>query len=64
MELADAGGLFVGAGISGGEEGARYGPSIMPGGDVGAWPIVEDALTAIAATVDGEPCCGWIGPGG
>lgn len=64
VELADAGVLFVGAGISGGEEGARYGPSIMPGGDVGAWPIVEDALTAIAATVDGEPCCGWIGPGG
>lgn len=55
---------FVGAGISGGEEGARYGASIMPGGDHGAWPIVSDALTAIAASAEGQPCCEWIGSGG
>ena len=55
---------FVGAGISGGEEGARYGPSIMPGGDASAWPIVEDALISIAAVAEGEPCVSWIGPGG
>ena len=55
---------FDGAGISGGEEGARYGPSIMPGGDASAWPIVEDALISIAAVAEGEPCVSWIGPGG
>jgi 6-phosphogluconate dehydrogenase len=55
---------FVGAGISGGEEGARYGPSIMPGGDVTAWPIIEDAFVSIAAVAEGEPCVSWIGPGG
>ncbi|MEE8457640.1 MAG: NAD(P)-binding domain-containing protein, partial [Acidimicrobiia bacterium] len=63
-ELADNGIHFVGAGISGGEDGARFGPSIMPGGDETAWPIIEDALTAIAAEAEGEPCCAWIGPGG
>jgi len=57
--------LFVGAGISGGEEGARHGPSIMPGGSEAAWPLVRDILQAIAAKVaDGTPCCDWIGPGG
>ncbi|MDK1039364.1 MAG: decarboxylating NADP(+)-dependent phosphogluconate dehydrogenase [Actinomycetota bacterium] len=55
---------FVGAGISGGEDGARFGPSIMPGGDSEAWPVIEDAFTAIAAVAEGEPCCAWIGPGG
>ncbi len=63
-DLADRGIHFVGAGISGGEEGARFGPSIMPGGDKAAWPIIEDALTAIAAQAEGEPCTAWIGPGG
>jgi len=63
-ELASLGIHFVGAGISGGEEGARNGPSIMPGGDATAWPIVEDALTSIAAVANGEPCVAWIGPGG
>jgi len=63
-ELASLGIHFVGAGISGGEEGARTGPSIMPGGDATAWPIVEDALTSIAAVADGEPCVAWIGTGG
>ena len=57
--------LFVGAGISGGAEGARYGPSIMPGGSPEAWPLVRDCLQEIAAKVtDGTPCCDWVGPGG
>ncbi len=55
---------FVGAGISGGEEGALLGPSIMPGGDVAAWPSLKPILQKIAAKVDGNPCCEWIGPGG
>jgi 6-phosphogluconate dehydrogenase len=55
---------FVGTGISGGEEGARHGPSIMPGGDPEAWPLVQEIFQAIAAKVDGEPCCRWIGPDG
>jgi 6-phosphogluconate dehydrogenase len=63
-ELASLRIHFVGAGISGGEEGARYGPSIMPGGDAAAWPLIEDALIAIAAVAEGEPCVSWIGPGG
>jgi 6-phosphogluconate dehydrogenase len=62
--LSGAGIHFVGAGISGGEEGARYGPSIMPGGDAAAWPIIEDVLTAIAATAGSEPMAAWVGPGG
>jgi 6-phosphogluconate dehydrogenase len=63
--LEEAGLLFVGAGISGGEEGARHGPSIMPGGSAAAWPLVRDILQSIAAKVDdGTPCCDWIGPGG
>jgi len=55
---------FIGTGVSGGEEGARFGPSIMPGGDEGAWPAVRPILQAIAARVDGEPCCDWVGPAG
>jgi 6-phosphogluconate dehydrogenase len=56
---------YVGAGVSGGEEGARYGPSIMPGGAEAAWAELEPVLTAIAATAeDGTPCTTWIGPGG
>ena len=55
---------FIGAGVSGGEEGARFGPSIMPGGDETAWPAVRPILQAIAARVDGEPCCDWVGPAG
>ncbi len=63
--LRDQGIRFVGAGVSGGEEGARHGPSIMPGGDPAAWPIVEDILQGIAARApDGSPCCEWIGEGG
>lgn len=55
---------FVGCGISGGEEGARHGPSIMPGGDESAWPVVKPILQSIAAKVDGVPCCQWVGQGG
>jgi 6-phosphogluconate dehydrogenase len=63
-ELAAKGILFIGTGISGGEEGARHGPSIMPGGNPAAWPVVKPILQAIAAKVDGEPCCDWVGEGG
>jgi 6-phosphogluconate dehydrogenase len=63
-ELASLRIHFVGAGISGGEEGARYGPSIMPGGDAAAWPMIKDPLVSIAAVAEGEPCVSWIGPGG
>ena len=62
--LAGKGILYVGTGISGGEEGALLGPSIMPGGNPDAWPLVEPIFKAIAAKVGGVPCCGWIGPGG
>lgn len=56
--------LYLGAGVSGGEEGALKGPSIMPGGSAAAWPAVQPIFQAIAAKVDGEPCCDWVGPGG
>lgn len=60
-----AGNLYVGTGISGGEEGARRGPSIMPGGSPAAWPHVRNIFQDIAARVaDGTPCCDWVGPGG
>lgn len=56
---------FIGAGISGGEVGARTGPSIMPGGDPDAWPHVKDIFQSIAAKVEnGDPCCDWVGPEG
>jgi 6-phosphogluconate dehydrogenase len=66
IERAGAAGIhLVGAGISGGEEGARHGPSIMPGGSAAAWPAIREMLQAIAAKApDGNPCCDWIGPGG
>jgi 6-phosphogluconate dehydrogenase len=63
-ELAEKGIRFVGCGISGGEEGARHGPSIMPGGDAEAWPEIKPILQSIAAKVDGEPCCQWVGQAG
>ncbi len=64
--LADNGIHFVGAGVSGGEEGARHGPSIMPGGDAAAWPALRPLLEAVAARaeVDDQPCVSWLGPGG
>jgi 6-phosphogluconate dehydrogenase len=55
---------FVGCGVSGGELGARHGPSIMPGGSAAAWPHLSEMLPAIAAQVDGEACCAWLGGGG
>jgi 6-phosphogluconate dehydrogenase len=55
---------FLGTGVSGGEEGALWGPSIMPGGAAEAYGLVEELLTRIAARVDGTPCCRLIGPGG
>lgn len=64
-ELGEKGILYVGTGISGGEEGARRGPSIMPGGNEGAWPSVKPILQDIAAKTDsGEPCCDWVGQDG
>ncbi len=63
--LAEKGILFVGTGVSGGEEGARFGPSIMPGGNPAAWPHVKEIFQAIAAKVDdGSPCCDWVGEDG
>ncbi len=57
--------LYIGTGVSGGEEGARHGPSIMPGGSPEAWPAVKDIFQSIAAKVDdGSPCCDWVGSGG
>ena len=63
--LREKGILFIGTGVSGGEEGARKGPSIMPGGNPAAWPYVKDIFQSIAAKVeDGTPCCDWVGEGG
>src|SRR5580765_5075036 len=57
--------LFIGTGVSGGEEGARHGPSIMPGGSPAAWPHVKSIFQGIAAKVDDNvPCCDWVGEGG
>jgi len=64
-DLAAKGILFIGTGVSGGEEGARYGPSIMPGGNPAAWPHVKDIFQSVAAKVeDGTPCCDWVGEDG
>ena len=63
--LESKGLLFVGTGVSGGEEGARFGPSMMPGGSPKAWPLVKDIFQAICAkTPEGEPCCDWVGTDG
>jgi 6-phosphogluconate dehydrogenase len=62
--LSDKGINFVGSGVSGGEEGARYGPSLMPGGNEAAWPHIKDIFQSIAAKSDGEPCCDWVGDEG
>lgn len=57
--------LFIGTGVSGGEEGALLGPSIMPGGSAAAWPHVKEVFQAISAKVeDGTPCCDWVGDDG
>ncbi|HEV8373573.1 MAG TPA: NADP-dependent phosphogluconate dehydrogenase [Actinomycetota bacterium] len=64
VALAERGLQFLGAGVSGGEEGALHGPSIMPGGTPEGYGAVEHVLTTIAAKVDGVPCCRLIGPDG
>ncbi len=56
--------LYIGMGVSGGEEGALNGPSLMPGGSAAAWPLVQPLLQTIAAHIDTIPCCNWIGAGG
>lgn len=64
-EVENKGMYFIGTGISGGEEGALRGPSVMPGGSAAAWPLVKDILQGISAKLDdGTPCCEWIGSGG
>ena len=62
--LREKGILFIGTGVSGGEEGARHGPSIMPGGNKDAWEAVKPIFQAISAKVDGAPCCEWVGDNG
>ena len=65
QSLGEQGLLFVGTGVSGGEEGARNGPSLMPGGHVEAWPAIQPIFQSIAAKTDtGQPCCDWVGDGG
>ena len=80
QDLQEKGILFVGSGVSGGEEGARYGPSLMPGGNPAAWPAIKPIFQAICAKVSitcdsldddtaldkvgEEPCCDWVGEGG
>ncbi|NLC44845.1 MAG: decarboxylating NADP(+)-dependent phosphogluconate dehydrogenase [Clostridiales bacterium] len=64
-EIEEKGFLFIGTGVSGGEEGALKGPSIMPGGSEKAWPFVKDIFQSISAKVeDGSPCCEWLGSDG
>lgn len=64
-DLSAKGILFVGSGVSGGEEGARYGPSLMPGGNKAAWPHIKTIFQEVAAKVgSGEPCCDWVGEEG
>ena len=62
--LKDTGFTFIGMGVSGGEEGARHGPSIMVGGTPESYARVETVLTSIAAKYEGDPCCAWLGPDG
>ena len=63
LELSEKGIHFFGMGISGGEEGARFGPSMMPGGDKAAYNAVKPILEAVSAKVNGDPCVAYIGPG-
>lgn len=63
--LAKKGMVFIGMGVSGGEEGARHGPSLMPGGNVQGWPFVQPIFQKICAkAANGEPCCEWVGDAG
>ncbi|EJD52203.1 decarboxylating 6-phosphogluconate dehydrogenase [Auricularia subglabra TFB-10046 SS5] len=63
-ELEAKGFLFVGSGVSGGEEGARHGPSLMPGGSNAAWPAIKEIFQKTAAQAYGDPCCDWVGETG
>ncbi|CAK8690285.1 6-phosphogluconate dehydrogenase, decarboxylating-like [Clavelina lepadiformis] len=63
-QLEEKGLQFIGCGVSGGEDGARYGPSLMPGGSPKAWPAVKEIFQGIAAKSGGDPCCDWVGEGG
>ncbi len=64
-KVEEAGLFYIGTGVSGGEEGALKGPSIMPGGSPEAWPFVKDIFQAVSAKVeDGSPCCDWVGRDG
>ena len=63
-KVEEKGFLYIGTGVSGGEEGALHGPSIMPGGHKQAYEAVSPILTKISAQVEGEPCCDYMGPGG
>ncbi|XP_037978230.2 6-phosphogluconate dehydrogenase, decarboxylating [Plutella xylostella] len=63
-QLAGSGIHYVGMGVSGGEDGARYGPSLMPGGHPEAWPSLKPIFQAISAKVNSEPCCDWVGQDG
>ncbi|XP_014607978.1 PREDICTED: 6-phosphogluconate dehydrogenase, decarboxylating [Polistes canadensis] len=63
-DLEKRGILFVGSGVSGGEDGARYGPSLMPGGNSKAWQHIKQIFQSICAKADGEPCCDWVGENG
>eukprot|EP00252_Welwitschia_mirabilis_P019128 TRINITY_DN4348_c0_g1_i1.p1 TRINITY_DN4348_c0_g1~~TRINITY_DN4348_c0_g1_i1.p1 ORF type:complete len:540 (+),score=94.86 TRINITY_DN4348_c0_g1_i1:163-1620(+) len=63
-QVAEKGLLYLGMGVSGGEEGARYGPSLMPGGTIEAYRYIEDVVKKIAAQVDDGPCVTYVGPGG
>jgi len=60
VELEALGILFVGSGVSGGEEGARHGPSLMPGGSPTAWPAIKEIFPKTAAQAYGVPCCDWV----
>jgi len=62
--VEEKGFLFIGSGVSGGEEGARYGPSLMPGGSTAAWPAIQEIFQSVSAKSDGEPCCEWVGENG
>lgn len=63
--LREQGMLYVGCGVSGGEEGARFGPSLMPGGHQAAWPVIKELFQAVSAKApDGAPCCDWVGDDG
>ncbi len=56
--------MFVGSGVSGGEDGARYGPSLMPGGAHEAWSAIQPIFQGIAAKIGKDPCCDWVGEDG